>query len=205
MMAQCIAGVDVSRETMDNLTQFAEHLKKWNSRINLVAPATIPDLWSRHIADSAQVFATAPSQAKTWVDLGSGGGLPGVVCAILAKQHMPECQFTLIESDKRKAASLMVIARELDLKMDVLAERAEAVTPCNADIVSARALAPLPQLLSWVHRHVAKGGIALLPKGKTWEEEVAAARTDWMFSASSHVSKTDPAARLLVIKELSRA
>ena len=205
MTAQCIAGVDVSRETMDDLKQFAEHLKKWNSRINLVAPATIPDLWSRHIADSAQVFATAPQQAKIWVDLGSGGGLPGVVCAILAKQYMPECAFTLIESDKRKAASLMVIARELDLKMTVLAERAEAVTPCNADIVSARALAPLPQLLSWVHRHVSKGGIALLPKGKTWEEEVAAARTDWMFNASSQVSKTDPAARLLVIKELSRA
>lgn len=204
MTAQTIAQVDVSRETMDRLKAYTELLTKWNSKINLVAPATIPSLWQRHIEDSAQVFSLAPKNVVHWVDLGSGGGLPGVVCAILAAEHMPDCRFTLIESDKRKSAFLMVAAQELGLQLNVLPERAEGVLPLGADVVSARALAPLPQLLTWVHRHVAKGGIALLPKGKTWEEELDAARAEWMFDALSHISQTDPAARLLAIKELSR-
>lgn len=204
MTGQAFAGVDVSRETLDRLRAYADLLAKWNSKINLVAPATIPTLWQRHIEDSSQVFALAPQAITHWVDLGSGGGLPGVVCAIMAAQHMPECHFTLIESDKRKSAFLMVVSRELGLGMSVLDQRAEAVSPLGADVVSARALAPLPQLLTLVKRHVAEGGIALLPKGKTWEEELDAARADWVFDVISHISQTDPAARLLEIKELSR-
>ncbi|MGP9788751.1 16S rRNA (guanine(527)-N(7))-methyltransferase RsmG [Roseinatronobacter sp. NSM] len=204
MTGAVVAGIPVSRETLDRLDGFVRLLTKWNSKINLVAPATIPNLWQRHIEDSAQVFALAPKDARHWVDLGSGGGLPGVVCAILATEHMPECRFTLVESDKRKSAFLMVAARELALQIDVLPIRAEDVPVQNAEIVSARALAPLPQLLAWVDRHLADGGIALLPKGKTWEEELATARVDWMFKLVSHISQTDPAARLLAIKELSR-
>lgn len=204
MTSSSVGGVAVSRETMDRLDGFVSLLTRWNSKINLVAPATIPNMWQRHIEDSAQVFALAPKNAHQWVDLGSGGGLPGVVCAILAAEHIPDCHFTLIESDKRKSAFLMVVARELALKIEVLPVRAEDVPPKKADVVSARALAPLPQLLAWVDRHLADGGIALLPKGKTWEEELATARADWMFHVVSHISQTDPAARLLAIKELSR-
>ncbi|MBR3371713.1 MAG: 16S rRNA (guanine(527)-N(7))-methyltransferase RsmG [Rhodobacteraceae bacterium] len=204
MTSLSVGGVAVSRETMDRLDGFVSLLTRWNSKINLVAPATIPNMWQRHIEDSAQVFALAPKNAHQWVDLGSGGGLPGVVCAILAAEHMPDCRFTLIESDKRKSAFLMVVARELALQIEVLPVRAEDVPPKKADVVSARALAPLPQLLAWVDRHLADGGIALLPKGKTWEEELATARADWMFHVVSHISQTDPAARLLAIKELSR-
>ena len=204
MTSLSVGGVAVSRETMDRLDGFVSLLTRWNSKINLVAPATIPNMWQRHIEDSAQVFTLAPKNAHQWVDLGSGGGLPGVVCAILAAEHMPDCRFTLIESDKRKSAFLMVVARELALQIEVLPVRAEDVPPKKADVVSARALAPLPQLLAWVDRHLADGGIALLPKGKTWEEELATARADWMFHVVSHISQTDPAARLLAIKELSR-
>ena len=196
----------VSRETSDRLRAYAAALEKWNARINLVAPATVADLWDRHIRDSAQVFTLAPRDAAHWVDLGTGGGLPGLVCAILARDQMPDCRFTLIESDQRKAAFLLTIARELDLpQVQVLAQRIEAAAPQNAGIVSARALAPLAPLLGLVARHLAHGGVALLPKGKSHAAELEAARQQWHFAATSHASITDPLARVLEIKELSRA
>lgn len=196
---------NVSRETLDQLEVFAGLLTRWNRQINLVSPATIPDLWSRHILDSAQLFVHAPHHAKHWLDLGSGGGLPGLVCAILAKTDRPHCRFTLIESDKRKAAFLTTAVRELALNVVVLSKRAETAVPQQADIVSARALAPLSQLLPLVARHLRAGGIALLPKGKTHEQELAAARAEWHFDVTSIVSQTDDLARLLIIKDMSRA
>ncbi len=195
---------NVSRETLARLEAYAALLEKWNPRINLVAPSTIPDLWDRHIRDSLQVFDLAPESPRLWVDLGSGGGLPGLVCAILAKEAVPECRFVLIESDKRKAAFLMTVARELSLTMDVLAQRAEHVGALGADVVSARALAPLPQLLPLVARHLTETGVALLPKGKTYAEELAAARLEWQFAVTSHDSKTNASARILILKELKR-
>lgn len=199
------AELNVSRETLAALEHYAALLEKWNARINLVAPTTIAELWQRHIIDSAQIFDHALKHAKHWVDLGSGGGLPGVVCAVLAREMMPDCRFTLIESDKRKAAFLMTAARELSLPIKVLAERVEQAAPQDADIVSARALAPLPQLLPLVARHLGPKGTALLPKGKTHATELAAVQQDWQFEVSSHPSQTDDLARVLVMKELSRA
>lgn len=197
---------DVSRETLDLLRAYAAALKKWNARINLVAPSTIAGLWDRHILDSAQVFALAPRNAALWVDLGSGGGLPGLVCAILARDQMPECRFALIESDQRKAAFLITVARELGLaNVRILVERIERAVPQAAQIVTARALAPLPQLLPLVARHIAPNGVALLPKGKGHVEELEAARREWHFAHTAHVSQTDPMARVLEIKEISRA
>ncbi len=196
----------VSRETLDRLHAYAALLEKWSAKINLVAPATIADLWDRHIIDSAQVFALAPYDAALWVDLGTGGGLPGLVCAIMARDQMPDCRFVLIESDQRKAAFLMTAARELGLSnVQVLAQRIEAAPPQSAQIVTARALAPLPQLLPLVARHSAAGAVAILPKGKAYAEELEAARKDWHFTATAHVSQTDPLARVLEIKEISRA
>lgn len=199
-----LAGVDVSRETLDRVEQFAALLTKWTRRINLVAPATLPELWDRHIRDSAQLFAHAPRSAHLWVDLGSGGGLPGIVCAILACEHMPDCRFVLIESDTRKSAFLTTAARTLDLPVTVLSRRAEEAPPQAADIISARALAPLDQLLPLVARHLAGSGVALLPKGKNHAQELAAAEQEWQFDHRSHPSLTDPLARLLVIRNIRR-
>jgi 16S rRNA (guanine527-N7)-methyltransferase len=200
------ALANVSRETLDLLQAYAALLEKWSAKINLVAPGTVADLWDRHILDSTQVFALAPRTAMTWVDMGTGGGLPGLVCAILARDQMPNCKFTLVESDQRKSAFLMTASRELGLaKLQVLAQRIESVPPQGAQIVTARALAPLPDLLSMVQRHIASDGIALLPKGKAYAEELEAARHEWHFAAVAHVSRTDPAARVLEIKEISRA
>ena len=199
------AAFDVSRETAERLHCYADLLTKWNARINLVAPATLADLWTRHIQDSTQVFALAPSDVRHWVDLGTGGGLPGLVCAALAAEKNPVCRFSLIESDQRKAAFLMTAAREMGLPaVAVLAQRIEAAPPQNADIVTARALAPLPSLLALAARHCADGAVALLPKGRDWASEVQAAQLEWRFSVVAHPSQTDLAARVLEIKEISR-
>ncbi len=197
-------GVDVSRETLAKMEAFAALLTRWNARINLVSPSTLPDLWTRHILDSAQIYAHAPPNAQHWVDLGSGGGLPAIICAILAQDSAPDLRFTLIESDRRKCVFLHTAARELGVPLRILTERAESALPQSADIVSARALAPLPQLLPLVARHLAPKGTALLPKGKNHASELAAARVDWQFEESSYPSQTDPSAKLLILKGIAR-
>lgn len=203
-MSELIAAQRVSRETMDKLRAFESLLRKWNSRINLVSPSTLPDLWARHVVDSAQVFSIAHIKRGLWVDLGSGGGLPAIVCAILAQELRPEINFILIESDKRKSAFLAICSQELALPVTVMASRAEAVEPLSADIVSARALAPLPELLPLVARHLHLNGLALLPKGKAHQAELEAARTGWQFEFESHRSLTDTSARIFAMKDIQR-
>ncbi|MFN4056596.1 MAG: 16S rRNA (guanine(527)-N(7))-methyltransferase RsmG [Roseinatronobacter sp.] len=198
--------IDVSRETIERLQDYVELLLKWNAKINLIGPATSSDVWGRHINDSAQIFALSPPSVRHWVDLGSGGGLPGLVVAIIGQAQAPDARFTLIESDQRKAAFLLTVARTLHLdRVTVLPERIELAPPQGADIVSARALAPLPQLVAYVHRHLSQIGVALLPKGRSYETELAAARQDWHFDLTTHESQTDPMARVLEIKDISRA
>lgn len=204
MNNETLSGLNVSRETLDKLHAYAALLQKWNARINLVAASTLPDFWDRHIVDSAQLFSHAPANARHWVDLGTGGGLPGLVCAILAQQFLPDCRFTLVESDVRKSAFLATVTREFGLEINLLTARAEAAPPQQADVVSARALAPLPQLLVWVTRHIAKEGVALLPKGKNYDEELAAARREWQFELAMFDSQTDPLAKLLILKDINR-
>ncbi|NBB96618.1 MAG: 16S rRNA (guanine(527)-N(7))-methyltransferase RsmG [Alphaproteobacteria bacterium] len=199
-----IAGQSVSRETIERLTAFEALLRKWNSRINLVSPSSLDDIWDRHIVDSAQIFSLRPSRAGLWVDLGSGGGLPGIVCAILAQEHSAETRLILVESDKRKSAFLTVCAQQFALSITVVSSRAEVVEPLHADIVSARALAPLPMLLPLVARHLNPKGVALLPKGKTHEAELEAARSGWQFETDSYPSLTDPQARILALKDIHR-
>ncbi len=197
-------GPDVSRETLDALETYCRLLEKWTSRINLIAPSTTKDIWTRHILDSAQLFSHAPEKIRHWVDLGSGGGLPAIVCAILAREHRPQCRFTLMESDKRKSAFLISAAQTLGLDLTVRAERVETAPPQSADVVSARALAPLPQLLFWVTRHLGPSGVAMLPKGKNYATELAAARAEWQFDCTAIDSLTDPLAKILILKEVSR-
>ncbi|WP_371055875.1 16S rRNA (guanine(527)-N(7))-methyltransferase RsmG [Rhodosalinus sp. K401] len=196
--------LDVSRETGARLDHFRGLVEKWSPRINLVSRAAVADLQERHIADSAQLWHLAPP-ARRWVDLGSGGGFPGMVIAILARELRPDLRVVLIESDTRKAAFLATAIRETDVNADIIAERIETVSPQAADIVSARALAPLERLLGLVMRHLAPGGRALLPKGAKWREEVENARRTWTFEADTIPSVTDPSAVILSIGEIARA
>ncbi|MEJ6403306.1 16S rRNA (guanine(527)-N(7))-methyltransferase RsmG [Yoonia sp. 2307UL14-13] len=202
-MPQEVGGVDVSRETLDRLIHFSNAVEKWTKKINLIAPGTIHTLWERHVIDSAQIFAIIPNKPRQWLDIGSGGGFPGLVIAILAKQHMPSMKITLIESDQRKTVFLRSVARDLDLPCSVIAQRIEKVPAINADIVSARALTSLLTIMPLLHRHLEPDGTALLHKGKRYRDEIAVASKSWSFDLEDHPSLTDPDARLLAIHGIS--
>lgn len=198
-----LGELNVSRETLARLEHFADLLKKWNPRINLVSRSSLEQLWTRHIIDSVQVFRCIMPQGH-WVDLGSGGGFPGVIVAILAAEEAPDLKVTLIESDQRKSAFLRTAARECGAKAQVIAERIEAVPPQEADILSARALADLDSLLGFSELHLKKTGVALFPKGISWGKECEQARLRWNFSADAITSMTEPDAVILKIEGVSR-
>ncbi len=194
---------NVSRETLDRLKLYADLLRRWNPTVNLVSPASLDHLWSRHILDSAQILDLSPA-AATWADLGSGGGFPGLVIAILAADERPALAVTMVESDARKCAFLATVARETGVTPRILTDRAEDVPPLAADVVSARALAPLSTLLGLAAPHLAPSGTGLFPKGARHQPEIEQALADWRFTYQKHPSLTDPAAVILSIKGLSR-
>lgn len=194
----------VSRETMERLTHFAELLEKWNPAINLVSRSSIPDLWARHMRDSLQLVDMAERRARIWADLGSGGGFPGLVIAILNAERELADRVVLVESDARKCAFLTTVLRETGVTAGVVTARIEALPPLGAEIVTARALADLPTLLGFMERHGGDGTIGLFPKGKTWQSECDSARRDWHFELAALPSTTDPSAVVLRIGGLCR-
>jgi 16S rRNA (guanine527-N7)-methyltransferase len=199
-----LARCDVSRETIARLEHLEALLRKWNPAINLVSPQTLATVWTRHFLDSAQLYALADGAPKHWADLGSGGGFPGLVLGILEREKAAGMSLTLVESDQRKAAFLAHAARDLGISATIEAKRIEALVPLRADVVSARALAPLAQLLDFAERHLAPGGIGLFPKGGRWRDEVAFAQQKWSFDVEPKPSATDPEAVVLKIKGLHR-
>jgi 16S rRNA (guanine527-N7)-methyltransferase len=190
-------GIDVSRETADGLEALVSTLERWQKAINLVSRTTMGDVWRRHILDSAQLKPLIPAEAKTLVDLGSGAGFPGLVVAALR----PDLEVTLIESDARKAAFLGEAARRMTLEKPpkIMIGRIEAVAPTPADVITARALAPLGQLLTWADRHRTDTAICLFHKGKDWQAEVTEAMKDWDIPLQTFNSVTDLDAVILRI------
>ena len=187
----------VSRETLGRLEIMVEVLLHWQRAINLVGRATLDDVWGRHILDSAQVAPLIPKDAKTLADLGSGAGFPGLVLAALR----PELDVTLIESDARKSAYLGEAARKMGLPKHpkIVISRIEAATPAKADVITARALAPLSQLLAWADRHRSSPAICLFHKGKGWQAELTEAMKDWDIECTPQASVTDRDAVILRI------
>ena len=196
---------NVSRETIEKLEIYANLLRKWNKTINLVSPGTLDTLWVRHFADSAQLLSLAPQNMRKWADLGSGAGFPGAVIAVLTESSHPDLTVTLIESDQRKATFLRAVARETETSFTVLAERCESAARLEADVISARALAPLDVLLGYVSRHIARTGTALLSKGASAASEVELAEKTWSFTCKSIPSMTDTDAAILKIGEIKLA
>lgn len=194
--------VDVSRETQERLETYRLLLEKWTKKINLVAPDTLAHSASRHFQDSAQLRKLVASQPNSWVDIGSGGGFPGLVMAILAYGEGWKTEFTLIESDQRKAAFLRTVSRETGVPVDVISKRVENVNSRQADVVSARALAPLPRLMPWVRRHMQPSGAAFLPKGRNYQQELEEARDNFDFSLEIFPSETDSEAVILKIGDI---
>lgn len=195
--------VEVSRETRDRLEQYLALLNKWQKVVNLVGPATLPEAWERHFIDSAQIAPLLPEGPFALYDLGSGAGFPGLVLAIMR----PDITVHLVESDERKAAFLSTVSRETGAKVTVHNCRIEGLpADTRPDVVTARALAALPQLLAWVlpWAEAQPGMVMLLPKGKTADEEIAAARAHYNFVLDEYESMTARDARILRVSALAR-
>ena len=192
----------VSGETSERLRIYFELLQKWSPKINLVSPTSLQDASERHFDDSLQIASLCTKNAKTWVDMGSGGGFPGAVVAIaLADTNL---EVTLIESDQRKASFLRTVSRETKCRFTVIAERIENVRPQNADVVSARALANLTDLLGFADLHMNPHGTALFHKGSSWKSELEEAEKKWRFTCETHKSTTNADAVILEIGDLAR-
>lgn len=195
----------VSRETFADLEKYADLLKDWTARINLVAPSTVPDLWARHIKDSAQLAGLIGCSAQKVVDFGSGGGLPGVVLALIARDTMPDQRFQFVESDKRKSVFLRLCVQQFELNASVITRRAERLDPLQADVMTARAFTNLNTLTGLAHIHLAPSGIAIFPKGRSHEQELHEARRNWVFDLETHPSISSPEAKILVVRNIKRA
>jgi 16S rRNA (guanine527-N7)-methyltransferase len=190
---------DVSRETLDRLAKYVELLNSWTRRINLVGRDTLGDVWRRHILDSAQLFPLIPRQARRLVDLGSGAGLPGLVLAIMG---VPEVH--LIESDGRKAVFLREAVRVTGAAAIIHAQRIDRVPVFAADVVTARALAPLSELLAISERFLDSQTVCLFPKGRMVEEELTEAAKAWHIRLDRQPSLTDPSGCILRLEAIAR-
>lgn len=196
---------DVSRETLDRLQVFVDLVLKWQPAQNLIAPSTIPDIWMRHVVDSLQTHWTYP-EARTWVDIGSGGGFPGIVTAILLTDT-PGANVHLIESNQRKAAFLRTALRETGSRGTVHPGRIESVAKewghGPVDAVSARALASLDQLFWLAQSFTAGGAKAVFHKGQDFQREVDEAADSWNFDLIEKKSVVDPTSRMLLFSDIS--
>ena len=196
---------DVPRETLVRLKTYLALLEKWQRRINLVGPSTLRDPWRRHFLDSAQIAPLIPKPGGVIVDLGSGAGFPGMVLAIMGMGAVH-----LIESDQRKATFLREVARQTGVHVVVHARRIEAVTPFAADVVTARALAPLGRLIDLARRFDGGNTLCLFSKGQDIDRELTEATKSRIVSADRVASVTDPRGVILRIalssvEELGRA
>lgn len=174
-------------------------LRAWQERMNLVGPATLDAVWQRHFADSAQL-ARIVEPGRKWLDMGAGGGFPGMVLAA-----MDWGQFILVDSIAKKCRFLDALASEMQLKnVRVLCARVESLKTLGVDVVTARAAAPLATLFDWGIRHVRPGGQFVFPKGRNFAAEIAEAETRFAFDYDLVQSATDPDARIIVARNLGR-
>ena len=202
--AQAVAllGDLVSRETWDRLESFVQLVIARQKTLNLVAASTIPQIWTRHIADSLQLLSLAP-EARTWIDLGAGAGFPGLVIAC-ALVEVPGASVELVESIQKKAKFLADVVDALSLPAIVHARRIEDFPAGNAtrfDVVTARAVAPLDKLLGYANPLLKRGALGLFPKGQDVGAELTQASKSWKLDAELIPSKTDPRGRIVVVRQ----
>jgi len=199
------AAGPVSRETFERLVAFEQLFLKWNRSINLAAPSTLDDVWGRHILDSAQLARIAP-QAKRWVDLGSGGGFPGLVLAFLLVER-DGASIDLVESNRKKASFLQAVIGQFGLPARVVARRIDDsyALVSAPEIVTARALAALPALLDLSAPWLTKGSRALFHKGRDYRAEVEESTHRWAFDLVEHPSMTDAHGVILELADLRTA
>lgn len=196
-------GIPVSRETQDKLEAYHALLLKWQKAINLVSPKTLDEAWVRHFADSAQLSALIPKDTKTVMDWGSGAGFPGLVLAIMN----PDVEFRMVESDERKCQFMRTVSRETSTPLSAHQDRIEKIDlPVSVDMITARALAPLDQLLDyalpWAEENPDLG--LLLLKGASVEDEITQAQKSFEFRVQKYQSITNPQASILHISHVHK-
>lgn len=194
------ALLGVSRETQARLETYVALLRAWQARLNLVGPSTLGDPWRRHVLDCGQLWRWWPPGARRLVDLGSGAGLPGLVLAIIGA---PEVH--LVESDRRKATFLRAAARACAVTVTVHARRAETLRDLSAEVIVARALAPIDRLLALAKPLGTTSAVFLLLKGRGVAAELTAARRHWMMQAEMHTSLADPEGRVVILRDVAPA
>jgi 16S rRNA (guanine527-N7)-methyltransferase len=197
----------VSRETIERLQIYVELLRKWQSTINLVSRDSLADVWRRHMLDSAQLAELIPAdsaRATTILDMGSGAGFPGLVLAILGLEPERQWAVHLVESDSRKVAFLATVAREAGVAVTLHNKRLENTPPIAAEIVTARALAPLEKLVDYADRFLISGGQCLFLKGVTAEDELTTARKTWKMAIDRLPSRSGPTGVVLRVRDISR-
>lgn len=193
---------NVSRETLAKFDLYAGMLEEWQAKMNLVAPSTLPHLWERHFHDSAQLYELIPPKAGSLIDIGSGGGFPGMVMGLMAEASNRPLGIHLIEATRKKTDFLRALAEALRIDVTIHGCRAETITDLRADVITARALAPLPELLKLCARFTRPETIILLPKGAKAQEELTAARKTWHFECEPVASRTGDSGRILIIRHL---
>ena len=196
--------LDVSRETLDALKYFEDLVVLWNPAINLISNSSVSDLWSRHIVDSAQLFLFTLPDEGLWLDVGSGGGFPGIVVSIVAKELAPSLRVVLVESDNRKCVFLRTVIRELGLCVKVINDRIENVKLDDVVYLSARALRNLNSLLFIVENNVSRETVCVFPKGRSYKKELVESQKNWKFDFHLVDSNTSEDSKVIVLKGLER-
>lgn len=193
------ARTGVSRETLARLTAYADVLTEWSTLHNLVARSTLPDLWQRHMLDSAQLAPLVPDTARTLADLGSGAGFPGLVLAAMLEDRL---HVTLHDSTAKKCAFLAAAAERMGVAVTVRNARMEELPKTAFDVVTARACAPLPRLLEYAHSFVGPNSVCLFLKGQNVASELTEATRYWNMEVSQTASLTDPSGAIVAVRKL---
>jgi len=196
-------AIGASAALMTRFDRYRDLLVRWQKKINLVGTGTLDEIWSRHFLDSAQIWPHLPVGAASLADIGSGAGFPGLVLAVLASEQGGPA-VNLVESDQRKAAFLREASRVTGAGAAIINARAEEIGEFGADIVTARACAPLTRLLPWVGALLNEGGTAYLLKGAAWRDELTAAEKDWTMEWAEIPSLTDTSGVILKLEGLTK-
>lgn len=201
---QAAAG-PVSRETFESLEKFETMFQEWAARINLVSPATLNEVWDRHVLDSAQLWSVVPTSAQNFLDLGSGGGFPGLILGFLLKERAGG-RIDLVDSNRKKTGFLQACAGQFALPAKVHSVRIgdEIRGLQQPDVVTARALAPLKELLGLSFPWLSKGASGFFHKGRDYRSELAESSDIWRFDLVEHPSKIDADSVILEINGLER-
>lgn len=190
---------NVSRETLSRLEHYRDELLRWNQRINLISPSTESNIWTRHIEDAYQIVRLLPENTKTITDFGTGAGIPGIILAITTPAHVH-----LVESDAKKIAFLRHIKHTLSLNITLHHTRIESLEPWGNDVVTARALSPLPDLFTLLEGFLGKTHLSIFPKGKNSVKEIEETRINWKFEYDIHPSQIEPDANIIVSRHIRR-